>query len=1453
MVYKKYIKRGKKIHGPYYYESYRDESGAIRKKYLGAGNPAHSFFRSFLFIFVLVIVVCFISFSFLIFYGKINASDLKGGFGEKFLEYFGSEVMFGPVCGNGVCESGEDHYACSDDCNVQDTLDNWIELAQTKRDMKKLFLDARDSLPLWNNGEDYGPIIRSQINALPAGGGEIVVPRGRYYLYSSIAVGKPNVSIRAESLGDVVFESQADGNMFYFNSNAHFARVENLILFGYGERNYGISVYGQNATIVSNAILNQDNGISLRMTSDGGYVADNYIFNAWYEPLVVKGSNRNQSTGVCPYSTSGVVIENNAVFESYQGIVFLCAENNTLINNIVMNSTLSGFRIETAKGNVLVHNFAAENGQDGINIYSNSDRVIIVNNTMIDNGFHEVGLWEDCWTPQPSIIVNYSDRYRGDWYPILRQENGNYIFTNYFCQFDAQQLEFRNDIDETYVYGNIIGVYRETPWKRAPHDLRVSYYPLFFSTRSKFVSEDNRFENNYFVNSGNNFIRDRGCGDVYLGNKVITFNPFVETELDVVYDEQNICSFDLPCTGADTACAVCNSNGICEPLDGERYSNCAADCPAKSLGQSGTRQYYDVCSSGLDMTELIFPAVEGCVNEYDGRFYCTDCGNGVCDFGESYCSCPTDCLNDKGCLSFKIKFDDGSEVEYVEPTFVEGGNCFYDDGRVNAAVSRDGTIYEMTLKPYEGVREVWFPYDSADYLLGFDYRDDLVYYPKLMGIAHRVTNVSNNGWSGLSESYPATYPGVVFSPMIVRTDGAHARMVAAANWPPLAVSPVYKTLRDALFYNISVEAGETRRFAAIVKETESVQEGVEPWQVAVDDYKVWLRDKMFAEGLWPVDYPSWLKSSYGWHHYNLPLNPRDETRNLSLTSMPFNLTLLDEKYSRWKGVFPWIQFWSQYSPWLNYYNQTATPTGLALNRSLHPRYGEPFIEFVEDVTNSGGHVGMYQRPLRWPENKPYYLLNDPSTYLTPDLKTYETPIEWLTKWIENTKSFGSDAYYLDVVGAVYLGEPDYMIGLFEDGTLPQASVIEFPVDIYPRAYLTGTSFSGQFGSDGLWGGPGIQLEGKYSKVVFPNFGRYLLGDRIFFVGESNYDHYLWGTNKEYVGLNRGFSYPDYINYCNANPEMCWYWVERQAFLVGGKFDAWHIEDNVDTPLVLDKIINQTVYQWEEKNWWARNPIYFDTKGIHDISDDSIDVRRFVDDEGGHLFTIDNPLKLSSFSFQFYDDVVNVNVPVSPGTSEPYQVYIYEYSGVPEGCVAEWQVLPWGECADGLQKREVIDVSGCGDLAGRPVSVSGCGESGGAGGSGGLSSSGGSYECSDGIDNDLDGLIDYPDDLGCDSLWDGSELGDGQLVGPIGCKPVWSCSSWGDCANGIKARECHDVNYCGTEFGKPVSEEFCDGLFGSIRYDFIFAGAIAGFGVLGVLVGAGIYFWRNRRAKEKSPA
>src|SRR3989344_2132648 len=48
MVFKRYIKRGDRVYGPYYYESYRDKDGVVQKKYVGMDDHSSGVTKSFL-------------------------------------------------------------------------------------------------------------------------------------------------------------------------------------------------------------------------------------------------------------------------------------------------------------------------------------------------------------------------------------------------------------------------------------------------------------------------------------------------------------------------------------------------------------------------------------------------------------------------------------------------------------------------------------------------------------------------------------------------------------------------------------------------------------------------------------------------------------------------------------------------------------------------------------------------------------------------------------------------------------------------------------------------------------------------------------------------------------------------------------------------------------------------------------------------------------------------------------------------------------------------------------------------------------------------------------------------------------------------------------------------------------------------------------------------------------
>ncbi len=71
-------------------------------------------------------------------------------------------------------------------------------------------------------------------------------------------------------------------------------------------------------------------------------------------------------------------------------------------------------------------------------------------------------------------------------------------------------------------------------------------------------------------------------------------------------------------------------------------------------------------------------------------------------------------------------------------------------------------------------------------------------------------------------------------------------------------------------------------------------------------------------------------------------------------------------------------------------------------------------------------------------------------------------------------------------------------------------------------------------------------------------------------------------------------------------------------------------------------------------------------------------------------------------------------------------------------------------------------------------------------------------CSDGLDNDLDGAIDFGADTDCESPLDPSEgMVPPPPTPPAGCVESWRCSPWSDCALGRQTRSCEETNACKT--------------------------------------------------------
>jgi hypothetical protein len=489
------------------------------------------------------------------------------------------------------------------------------------------------------------------------------------------------------------------------------------------------------------------------------------------------------------------------------------------------------------------------------------------------------------------------------------------------------------------------------------------------------------------------------------------------------------------------------------------------------------------------------------------------------------------------------------------------------DDTIKATVARvGGDEWELTLRPKrDAVTAVWFPWEP-DKDTGAPQLDAaVVYYPRLLGLAVRASLLAEWGWQG------GAYPGNCFAPLVVVADDRDARMVAATNWPPRRVNPMYSLGRIGLRYDEPLAPGARRSYRALVMRAHASADQP-PWQRALDGYKAWLTDRMRAADLRTAP-PEWMRGVHGWLNVQL--------QNAAV----WDSDSVERTWNRWKGQLPWVQFWGQMSAHYVRGGPDAARTGCCLDvPAVHPRYEPDLLRLAHTIARDG-RVGFYSRP-----RSPYApLVGSDGSGATPDLR-------FLRAWLErNRTELGANAFYIDVLGHYYFGDPLGIAYLLMKHFDP-ATVIEYPVDVYPGAFLVSGSFGG-----GSWaGGPGRtpeSLGAALTHTTAPAFGRYLLDDRVMFAGESNGDGRLWGPAADY-------------------------WVERQAFLLGAKFDVMRPTEDGKPDGPANQALVAAIAARDRSGWWARDPVYLDRRGIGALPAD-VDVRRYRGRDDETLLVVDN--------------------------------------------------------------------------------------------------------------------------------------------------------------------------------------------------------------------------------------
>jgi hypothetical protein len=556
------------------------------------------------------------------------------------------------------------------------------------------------------------------------------------------------------------------------------------------------------------------------------------------------------------------------------------------------------------------------------------------------------------------------------------------------------------------------------------------------------------------------------------------------------------------------------------------------------------------------------------------------CENNVCDAGETPETCPWDCqptdiVQQKP--NWRVRYEENG-TSTLGPVYQLGagaGPFAIDNDIVTGTVADDGDGYwSLTLTAKKKLVNVAFPWlttsESTFVPLNGTAEDDLVYTPGFVGRIE--TETTRDSWAWGVWRYPGqgdpTPLAQAFAPLIVNADADYAQVLAAVNWPPRPARILHARQQYQVLFDEPLEIGQTRTLRILLKKVRG-SGTYAPWILATERYRKWLAPR---QRRWTQ--PRWVDEGEGFIYYGLM------NRTVPPTAASISGMFSDAQV---KQYFPWVQFWGQMSNYAGVPDPYTNggPTGCCLlEPTVHPRYegvsygssvGQDLRPLLrETLPAMGVHWGFYSRPSEQD------LSADPGQ-------------SYLRDWVEYNRNYGSDAFYLDIVGRKGMGDLKTVADYLE--TLRHAHegiVSEGLIDIYPVAGL---------------------LDGTVSASGGLEFSRVALGPRTDFFGFLNTTGVLFGENNGYAG-------------------------ERLGFLHGTKQIP-----NAGNVNAMHRAIAEVR---ASVNWWARRPRYVHTAGLGVPSDGSIQVRRFIGADGVSLLAVDNPQMIANATIA----VKGVTVPLS---------------------------------------------------------------------------------------------------------------------------------------------------------------------------------------------------------------
>ena len=270
-------------------------------------------------------------------------------------------------------------------------------------------------------GTDDHVQINNALNALPAGGGEIVILDGTYNIEGAIHVAKDNTTLRGNGNATVlkrIYNSAStdEGNtargLITLNGKKG-CKIKDLYIDGNRDNysstyNYGIYLVSSSSdnTVTGNICNNNGNtGICLS-SSNNNTMSGNTCNNNGTYGIDLDNSNNNTVTGnTCnnngPYgirsgkSSSDNTISGNTCNNNVSGIYLNNSNNSTITGNTCNNNETYGIYLfssgDNTINNTISGNTCNNNGTCGICLYSSSNNTV-TGNTCNNNSSYGIHL-----------------------------------------------------------------------------------------------------------------------------------------------------------------------------------------------------------------------------------------------------------------------------------------------------------------------------------------------------------------------------------------------------------------------------------------------------------------------------------------------------------------------------------------------------------------------------------------------------------------------------------------------------------------------------------------------------------------------------------------------------------------------------------------------------------------------------------------------------------------------------------------------------------------------------------------------------------------------------------------------------------------------------------------------------------------------------------------------------